>query len=629
MLLCGLKLTVYRFRPRGFLEVADRLARRAKVTFHELFSAPVYVFVFRQLLSSLHDSLGSLHAILVVRKIRLLVALSGPSVLSGYALEITLHSLRSLLTEKQCTEDTLGIFQYLYANGVDYLKQNIKFVAGMNVTTLISLRKFAGSSQDSTTQESQHRSTINRAHSFRVWLVQHWFKKFAEGTEEKAKMQVLMELTSQAWGTGGSSNASLSTPESKLLERILDDHSSRRGLLPNAAWSLALELLCYDFKEPASYRDDILGLDHSAKGRAGDIWASCKNPNMTSQYLQWAARVLGRARNSTDFDVSTLLHSESMADRDTDVSGKETSLGIVVSTVASYLYAGDRGHAGLAEETLRLMFYRASKYQHVLTELQANVHLAAFEGLALMTEDVVLPVSLPAALPLEECLDSERSEEYGSWLQRLTASLVSFDADEAIVCSLDRILSGIPGIAEKLFAPVLHTVLEQAIDQPESVHGVLSQSIRKWFEDAPPKKAPHTRALLRAIMYLRRQPYPRETTHADRLKWLDLDFTQAARAAHGCGMHTAALMLAELTSLMVPAKGPRRSTATVVPLVDEDTMLDIYRNIDDPDSFYGVPQTPSLDLVLSRLDHEAEGFKGLMFRGARMDSQMRMVSLLT
>jgi ataxia telangiectasia mutated family protein len=53
-------------------------------------------------------------------------------------------------------------------------------------------------------------------------------------------------------------------------------------------------------------------------------------------------------------------------------------------------------------------------------------------------------------------------------------------------------------------------------------------------------------------------------------------------------------------------------------------LLSIYRNIDEPDSFYGVHQSTSLVTVLERLDFEDDGFNSLLFHGARLDSDMRL-----
>jgi ataxia telangiectasia mutated family protein len=617
------------FRPRGFFDVADRLARRSKINIAALFNPPVYVFVLRLLLSSLHDSLGSLHACLIVRKIRILVALSGRSVLSGYPLEITLHSLRPLLTDKQCAEDALGIVQYLYTNGIDYLKQELRFVAGMNITTIISLRKFAGSSQESTTQESQHRTTINRANAFRTWLVETWNKKFLENMENTSTLQAYMRLVSWAHTIKAKANALVETTESNLILQILDDRRLKRGLLASGTWNLALELLCHDFEEPTSYREDALGLDHRAKAYASEVWASCKSNTGNTHYLQWAAKVLGRASNSPDFDSTTLLSEQKTIEWDVaDNEGNETSTRTIILTVANLLLSGDRAQTGLAEETLRSILLRTAGYPEIQAQIQEYLQTqssSVVEGLVLMTEDVVVPLLPIEPVSLESCFDTQQVLSYDQWLRQLAITLIALNSDSPIVGSLSRVLFGVPICAETLFAPILHLVLERDVDSTTSTRQILSQAFQKWFAEPPAGSTAHIGAMLQAIIYLRRQPHPRETTHADRLRWLEIDFNIAAKAAHRSGMHTAALMFAELSTSIQSAKSSRRSTLSTVPTIDEDTMLDIFRNIEDPDSFYGVPQPPSLDLVLNRLDHESDGFKGLMFRGASLDSQMRMV----
>jgi ataxia telangiectasia mutated family protein len=615
------------FRPKIFMDVVHRLARRVrKNSLQELLEPAVYVFILRLLLSHLHDSLGSLHACLIVRKIRALVALSGQAAMIGYPLEITLHSLRPLLTDNQCAEDALGIVQYLYTKGIDYLKQELNFVAGMNVTTLISLRKFVGSSQESTTQESQHIATINRANTFRKWLVESWSRTFSEGLDDNPLIQAYLRMMAYAYSAGAKANATDGTAESNLMWQILDDRRSGRSLLQGATWNLALNLLCSAFEEPISYRADILGLDSLAKSYVADVWTSCKDTHVNPRYVQWAARVLGRASHHVEFDAKALLqyHTKTslLAEQ---VETERTSQAVIIDAIADLLLSGSRVHAGLAEETLRLILVRVNKSetsQNAMAELQEQLSGAVLHGLALMTEDTVVPLSILEPLPLEACFTSTK-EEYDVWLRHVAHSLIVSNADEPIVGTLGRLISGVHGIAEVLFAPILHLVLKQDLMGKGLTRNLLSHAYKQWLSNPPPSSEPHVRALLKTILYLRKQPYPQEATHADRLKWLDVDFTVAAEAAEKCGMHTAALLFAELTSFMQPLKGSRRSTTTVVPAISEDTMLAIYRNIDDPDSFYGVPQPPSLDLVLSRFDHEAEGFKGLMFRGAKLDSQMR------
>jgi ataxia telangiectasia mutated family protein len=59
-----------------------------------------------------------------------------------------------------------------------------------------------------------------------------------------------------------------------------------------------------------------------------------------------------------------------------------------------------------------------------------------------------------------------------------------------------------------------------------------------------------------------------------------------------------------------------------------DLLVEIFKNVDDPESFYGVTQESSLLAVMDRLEYEKDGFKALSFRGAHLESRMRQAIAL-
>src|SRR5207237_2002466 len=95
---------------------------------------------------------------------------AGEVATQGYPLAMLLHSLRPFLTESHCAEDAIGLVQYLFTHGKEYLSGTPSFVAGISLSILASLRAFLESSQDSTTQESQHVSTMSKAQAFHSWF---------------------------------------------------------------------------------------------------------------------------------------------------------------------------------------------------------------------------------------------------------------------------------------------------------------------------------------------------------------------------------------------------------------------------------------------------------------------------
>ena len=55
-----------------------------------------------------------------------------------------------------------------------------------------------------------------------------------------------------------------------------------------------------------------------------------------------------------------------------------------------------------------------------------------------------------------------------------------------------------------------------------------------------------------------------------------------------------------------------------------ELLHDIFKNIDDPDLFYGIQQSSSLTTVMERLEYESSGLKNLLFQSAQYDSEVQM-----
>ncbi|TID18730.1 hypothetical protein E2P81_ATG05712 [Venturia nashicola] len=608
------------FRSKFLLDRIDRLARRVNIDLSMLWTPAVYTFVLRMLLNKIHPALGSLHACSVVRKIRVLVALSGAAAFSGYPLEMTLHALRPFFTDKQCAEDAIGIAQFLFSNGLSHLKNRISFVSGILVSTLVSLRKFVGSSQESTTQESQHRATMGKAQHFRTWLVNKWMPEYANQFEKNdSKLHACTILVTATAKANAAATSMTECEESNAVLRLLKDRRAGFRLLQKPAWDLAFNLMCSDFVPSISYRNDILGDDSVATSLASVIWESCKQPNISKGYLLWAARVLGRAHLAAGLN-SNIVGGSHMVTR---LGPKqETSKASILQALSDSLQSSNANDVGLAEETIRTVLLRTTSREEI-AEHSEILSASITEALTLDTTEDAVALKPPEYAALDSCIaDTKRPVE--QWLQTLTISLAYTAGDDPLAGALPRILAGVTHLSRSLFAPVLHLELERDYNEKQETRRILSEGFRQVFRGANEQTLPHVKALLTALLYLHKQPIPQETSTNDRIKWLDVDYAVAAEAAEKCSMYVTALRFAEQASPpAVALKASRRSSILTPAPVPDSLLLSIYKNIDEPDSFYGVQQTPDLSSVLDRLEYEADGFKGLIFRGARLDSQMR------
>jgi ataxia telangiectasia mutated family protein len=207
------------------------------------------------------------------------------------------------------------------------------------------------------------------------------------------------------------------------------------------------------------------------------------------------------------------------------------------------------------------------------------------------------------------------------WPQRLAIALVQSVPYDAVLFALQHPLKNVDGFAEQAFPFIIHLVLSFQMDGSQTANKQLSKALRSWLGMKEMPNTSHTRLLINTLLYLRTQPLPRETSSADRMHWLDVDYASAAEAAARCGMFKTALLFIEI-SVSETTRSSRRSSLSKS-TEPQEILQSIFKNIDDPDIFYGLQQSASLKTVLERLEYENDGLKSLAFRGAQYDSNLR------
>lgn len=613
------------FKAKCLMDEMEYLCRRTSFKLVMLWTPALFLSVFRKLLDTIHPALGSLHACSVIRKIRVLVCVAGQAALQDYPLEMALHALRPFLTDSQCAEDTLGLFQYLLENGRQYLGHSPSFLAGLALSTMASLRAFLNTIQDSTTQESQHRATMSKTQKFHAWFRTYLISYDSPdlfGASERAFKAIVLSASN----IRGEGNASAGTHESDLLRELLEDQRSGRRLLNQSSQDLVLRLLCTDFAKSANFRDDIFGEDASAAAYAVTVWKSCLRGVCGDGYLLWAARVLGRAYASTGQIGHEMLLEAPLSTTQTDYGLADPSLGskpAILRLICDVLHREEQLQVGLAERYLQSVMSRVKDVDEGLDlgVLPKSLTNSLVWAPYIYSDDKVVDQTLAT---LEESVEWNPDVAVNQWIRNLTISLANTAVHDSVVGALPRIVSEVDGLAEQLFPHVLHVVLLREHNGNQISRQVFSVACQKWFNACDEHTIPHVKLLLSAVLYLRNQPLPQETTPADRNSWLELDFGECARAAACCGMYKTALLFIEIHSCHL-VRSARRSSITKTS-EPTDLLLSIFKSIDEPDSFYGVQQKSSLSSIMDRLEYENAGFKSLSFRGAHFDSSFRQQS---
>lgn len=615
------------FKARYLIDEIEYLCRRTSYDAESIWSPELYVFVFRELLNNIHPALGSLHACSVLRRIRVLICMAGSTALELYPIEMALHSLRPYLTNTHCAEDAIGMSQYLIEHGSSYLREVPSFLAGVAVSTLTSMKAFLGSTQESTTQESQFRATMSKAHSFHRWFanfLDSYTSPYISGESEQS-FKVLMRSARNLQGNG---NSTKGTYESDLLLEILEDQRTGRCILNQPSRDLILNLLCRMFEMPPNFRDDILGSDERAALYASVVWKTSRRNKYGENYVLWVGRVLGRAYASTG-----LIDREMTLETQAEFTRKITSGAIseppqdsrssLLTLLNDVLLVDNSREVGLAESILRSIVTRAygTEYsiecEHILPSALIKAMLWTQHRCPCNTSNDLRPASM------KEAIGFKRNKLALEWVQESCVALARVAGDDPVLSELLPILAEMKNFAEQSFPYVLHLVLLREIDEYQATKRTVSEACTQWLGSCDRSTIPHVKMLLKAILYLRKQPLPNETTKADRSRWLEIDYKLAAEAAAKCSMFKTALLFLDI-GYSEAAKVSRRSSGIKF---EEPTnlLLHIFENIDEQDAFYGVQQPSSLTSMMARLEYENAGFKSLSYRGAHYDSNLRLM----
>ena len=619
------------FKAKYLLDEIDYLCRRTNHDAGSLWTPELYVFIFREILDCIHKALGSLHACLMLRRIRALFSVAGKVALEQYPLEMALQALKPHTTDPQCAEEAIGLMQYLLEHGALYLRETPSFLAGHAVSTLTSMKAFFETTQDSTMQESEFLATMSRAQAFHKW-----FSAFLQNyespnlSEDSTKNFKIIVNAASHIQTGG--NARIGTYESDLLLEVLEDQRSERNLLDQSCRDSILRFLCGSFEVPFNYHDDVLGSDENASKYASTVWKTIQRSVSSPSYRLWAGRVLGRAYAGAGLVDQEMIKEMSSASAvhlvsDQMLTTSSSSRSNLLRLLCDVLRDENSRNVGMAEATLRSI---VTKTHGTEDSLECDKCLPSSLKRSLLWSRSSLPDVQPTSSAeggLQGSATFGVTTTAQDWIQNLCIALVLTTANDPILSELAPVMLSIDGLAEKAFPYVLHMVLLEETNGHQNTRRTISERCQQMFQECAHKEdkiVSSVRILLQAVLYLRTQPLPNETTKDDRSRWLEIDYRDAAAAAINCSMYKTALLFLDL-DFSGAAKLSRRSSAIKIKEPSE-LLLAIYEKIDEQDAFYGVQQPSSLSSMMAKLEYEHAGFKSLSFRGAHYDGQLRSIN---
>lgn len=613
------------FKVRTLIPEIKSLCSIAQRPFKSIFTPALVVSVARSLFKRSHLAFGPHHACSVLRKLRILISLSGHVALTGYPLEMLLHSLRYFLQNLECVDDTIGILHYLLEAGSAHLLSIPSFITGASISIFCSLGQIYNNNTLNL-QGSQQQNTKKKIRKFHYWLGNYLKDYSSPFLITSGKDNDFRELIDAASNIQSIGNADINSPESSLLVGILQDERLGGFFLNNSSREIALSILTLEFRGPISYSKDICTDDKKSLQLAPAILKSYRT-SFARDYRIWAAKVVGRA-----FATSGKIHQEFICEsklnqiRNLSVphSGMKGSTTALLRLLLELVVGYDLKVIGIAEIALR---YIVAVAGNDLAELCSNILPES-----LLIASSWKPYQLPPSekldsteilLDIEELLTVKGISKF--WLRDFSIALAKSTPKEPLLTSLALVLTEVSGFADKAFPFLVHLTLSSHSCKLLS-KDKLSLAYNCWLETPKITKS-IKKMLLDSILYLRTRVLPNEKSPAERAYWLEIDYLKASTAAISCGMFKTALLCFEeyySPSAISSNHSSINTRENSIPYeANIHILLQIYKNIDDLDLYYGVKQNADWNTVLARFDYEKDGFKSLAFKGANFDSQIR------
>ncbi|KAI5205260.1 hypothetical protein AUEXF2481DRAFT_9016 [Aureobasidium subglaciale EXF-2481] len=625
------------FKGRYLIDQLERVCRRTGnktfTTVKDILDVPHITVTLRSIIDSMHPAYGPLEACRTVRKLRIFLALAGDEVFRGYPLQTMIRTLQPVIIDPHCSDDGMGMLQYLLERGKSFLKQEISMFTGTGLLILLSLKQFMISRQDKTTQESQFRNTVSRMQSFHDWLVTYLLE-FRSSMRLPQQQNAFCSLVESCRDLELSAPSGVSQAANTLLKGLLDDEESVTPVLGPIERKQVTSTLCHHF-HVTDKAHDMFASDELSLSYARRVWESTQKLTIANEYGAWAARVIGRAYAST-VSLEQIRPTRGLISHLTSTLGETNhSTRAIVTKLNDLLSSQDRTHVGVAEQSLRKI---------------ANCFMAQEDHNGVIDFERILPVHVVDAIAriyhkdIPEIKDSQklrredlwraaklnRNMPFESWVQNLTVSICQWAKGNPLVGQLENLFASDVALSQELFPFIVHLALSSEVEKEPVLRTYLSESFSAHFNHLEPGTSRKSRLLIESLLYLLTQKLPNEKTRLKRLEWLELDYLLAAKAADGCNMPTASLYLSEIGATPEDCTPPSRRSSvnlSTSKTPSNELLLSIYSRVDDPDSFYGVKQPPSLESVLARVHHEGDGIKGLMLHSARIDASMRKSGL--
>lgn len=358
----------------------------------------------------------------------------------------------------------------------------------------------------------------------------------------------------------------------------------------------------------------------------------------TSEYLTDAKRILIQLVAAAC--TTEMLRSQVFVDQLRSLIGSEyhpvsvDEVVLVNKLSSSVLYFGGNDQPKFKQDTGPSFsgFHRAALSQCVIRSLRSydpTVAESAETTLVLMTSQAnqlenEIPEFIGKCLPLhmvENDLARRRSAitdaidktSYSPWVKALLNLLLQYLSEDDFYFALARSICVDPVLCQRSLVHLAHDCLEKCRARKDDLETQMTALFQECFKDYLSRSTEEIKICLSVLEGLRSVDRAGSSAIA-KFSWLQINYVYAAQAACHHEFLEDALLFLEILWL---------SGYSITTDIFISTQLRIYSQIEEPDSFYGVEQEPSLQTALVKAEYESSGNRALPMYTALQNADKR------
>lgn len=550
-------------------------------------------------------------------KLKFIYCLAPETCLQMSTLSIVLKELRRLLFVPECSVEAVYLLQYFMSEGYETIRRSPKLAVELTICLTCYVRQLESTIPSNKRSQGVCKitdSSVSGNTELKPWLNDYVCKWIKAAEKTNGKREMYAAALSRVWLSA--LNSATSSFWQNNLQAIsglswCSDVSSTHGfdfIIDVSARDMAIELVDSELMAAV----DSLAYRKAAELESARGLLKLSKCHKFGRFLKyWLGLIFGQQY----FERGVLIGMRFREVERQDFCQQERdSYHFIITGLSSLWNEDDPAIVSASESCIREIGMHVEE-KHV----RKPIYDIWGDGLFLDKTAVIRshgPTSDHKSAKPNASELTELSHSRNGFLHQLIQRICDYRArDQARILAHFRLHPKFPNLfVETVLPAVLHVALLETFSDQQTYQEIIndmSAIFNGVLKQKEARRCGIQKVLIEVILYLRSCAKMNDTNVYERNFWLDIDYHSAAMAALRCGMPNTALLFAEIV------EKPLANHLDGEKLTSGD-LLNIFKALDDPDTFYGARTEASLASITDKYEHEGKLFESLTLHCGRL-----------